>query len=39
MPPLTVKPKAGCRFDVVSIVLRPGAEPQVEHLKHAFWAF
>lgn len=27
-----------CRFDVLSIVLRPGRPPRIEHLKHAFWA-
>ena len=24
------------RFDVVAIVLRPGREPEIEHLQHAF---
>ena len=26
------------RFDVISIVLRQGGEPEVEHLRDAFWA-
>ncbi len=28
-----------CRFDVVGIVLRPGREPEIEHIKDAFWTF
>lgn len=28
---------APCRFDVISIVQKPGAEPEVEHFEHAFW--
>lgn len=28
-----------CRFDVVSVLLRPGHEPEIEHIKHAFWTF
>ena len=28
---------APCRFDVISIVLQPGQEPQIEHFEDAFW--
>ncbi|MFQ5569499.1 MAG: YraN family protein [Rhodothermales bacterium] len=27
-----------CRFDVISIVLRPGHPPDIEHFENAFWA-
>jgi putative endonuclease len=28
-----------CRFDVVSILLRNGAEPEIHHIENAFWIF
>lgn len=28
---------APCRFDVISVLLREGAEPEIEHFKRAFW--
>jgi len=28
-----------CRFDVVTVLVRPGAEPEIEHIKQAFWTF
>ena len=28
---------APCRFDVISIVLRRGKEPEIEHFENAFW--
>lgn len=31
--------KARCRFDVISIVLRPGYDAEIEHFERAFWAF
>lgn len=32
--------KARCRFDVISILLRAGAdEPEIEHFEQAFWAY
>lgn len=31
--------KAACRFDVVSILLRDGEDPQIDHFKRAFWAY
>jgi putative endonuclease len=30
---------APCRFDVVSILMRPGRAPEIDHLKNAFWVF
>ncbi len=26
-----------CRFDVLSVVLRAGQEPEIEHFENAFW--
>jgi len=31
--------KARCRFDVISILLRPDGEPEIEHFERAFWAY
>ncbi len=31
--------KARCRFDVVSIILRPDRDPEIEHFERAFWAY
>lgn len=28
-----------CRFDVVSILLRSRAEPEIHHIENAFWIF
>lgn len=28
-----------CRFDVISILQRPGEEPAIDHIKQAFWVF
>lgn len=28
---------ASCRFDVISILLRRGQQPQIEHFENAFW--
>lgn len=28
---------APCRFDVISILLQPGKEPEIEHFEDAFW--
>lgn len=30
--------KTACRFDVISVLLRGEAEPEIEHFKRAFWA-
>ncbi len=30
---------APCRFDVISIVLQRGREPEIEHFENAFWVF
>lgn len=30
--------KARCRFDVISIVLPTGDEPEIQHFERAFWA-
>lgn len=30
--------KSICRFDVISIVMRRGERPHIEHFKRAFWA-
>ena len=30
---------APCRFDVVSVVLRGGHDPKIEHFENAFWLF
>lgn len=30
---------ARCRFDVISVILRPGCEPEIEHFERAFWAY
>ena len=29
---------APCRFDVISIILQRGREPEIEHFENAFWA-
>lgn len=31
--------KARCRFDVISILLRPDRQPEIEHFERAFWAY
>lgn len=31
--------QARCRFDVISIMLRPNSEPEIEHFERAFWAY
>lgn len=31
--------RSPCRFDVVSIVLRNNADPEIEHFARAFWAY
>lgn len=31
--------KARCRFDVISILLPPNGEPEIEHFRRAFWAY
>ncbi len=28
---------ASCRFDVISILLRRGQQPEIEHFENAFW--
>ena len=28
---------ASCRFDVISILLQPGKQPEIEHFENAFW--